>query len=52
LNRGLTVFFVCYFCCGHVGIALRVVQAQRHLHSAIGSGLFGRVCEFVAGSRR
>ena len=26
-------------CCGHVGNALRVVQAQRHVHSATGSGL-------------
>jgi hypothetical protein len=26
-------------CCGHVGNTLRVVQAQRHVHSATGSGL-------------
>jgi len=29
----------CCSCCGHVGNALRVVQVQRHVHSATGSGL-------------
>jgi hypothetical protein len=36
LNRGSTgMFFVLLsLCCGRVGNALRVVQAQRHVHSA------------------
>ena len=37
LNRGLKFFFCC--CCGHVGNAVGVVQAKRHVHSATGSGL-------------
>ena len=37
---GVLVFFCCLYC-GHVGNALRVVQAQRHVHSATGSGLSG-----------
>src|SRR5882757_7985902 len=40
LNRGLKSFFVC--CCSAVGMwatPFRVVQAQRHVHSATCSGL-------------
>jgi hypothetical protein len=38
LESRLEVFVIC-FCCGHVGNFFCVVQAQRHVDSAICSGL-------------
>jgi hypothetical protein len=38
-SRLCVVVFFCCFYCGRAGDALRVVQAQRHVHSATGSGL-------------